>query len=119
MNWGGEWPALALGAFGLLSVALIYVRYSHQLEAPALFETATVLRFGQYSSEKGDFPTIIIRRADGRIQQLRAPRRILADCRRGGQVRLVQHGTMVRVNIPACPNAPLTGQSLIRDSRSD
>jgi hypothetical protein len=97
-----EWPLVVAGLSAALLVLLVWRHYSTQLASPTVHEVATVIRFGQASFEKGDFPTVFVRRADGRVQQLGGRKRLIAECKQGGPIRLIQTGAMVRLNVPAC-----------------
>ncbi|MFD1613086.1 hypothetical protein ACFSCW_14870 [Sphingomonas tabacisoli] len=97
-----EWKLLLFIVVGLSLLAAFFAFDQNQRSEPLKHEYATIVRFGLASSETGDYPILVVRRADGKLQQLATSRAVVSLCRRGDRIELAQQGAITSIGQRAC-----------------
>lgn len=95
----GEWKAAL--ALVLIAVAAV-IAENWQSAGPVALEVASVLRFGSYSNEIGNHPTVIVRLRDGSLQEVRSTPALLRGCIIGAAIALAHRPHSLQVDPSGC-----------------
>jgi hypothetical protein len=94
-----EWKA----ALTLLLIAVaVIIAENWQSAGPVALEAAKVVRFGSYSNEFGNHPTVIVRLRNGSTEEIRSTPVLLRACSANAIITLVRRAHALQVHPRGC-----------------